>query len=81
MSMGFRKNHRSGSHTRPGIGWSLVLIICLVALVLALPALAVGMVLQRLTSRRDHGVFSSGSSSHWQGQVLLSISQHMGWIG
>ena len=47
--MGYRKNYRSGSHTSPGIGWSLGLIICLVAVVLALPALAAGMVLQRLT--------------------------------
>ena len=52
MNTGYRKQFRSGSHTSPGIGWSLALIICLVAVVLALPALAVGMVLQRLTSTR-----------------------------
>src|SRR5260370_10552035 len=52
MSTGYPKNHRSGSNASPGIGWSLGLIICLVAVVLALPALAVGMVLQRLTSAR-----------------------------
>jgi hypothetical protein len=52
MSTGYPKNHRSGSHASPGIGWSLGLIICLVAVVLALPALAAGTVLQRLTSGR-----------------------------
>ena len=52
MSMGYPKNCRTGSHASPGIGWSVILIIGLVALVLALPALALGIVLQRLTSMR-----------------------------
>ena len=52
MSMGYPKNRRTGSHASPGIGWSVILIIGLVALVLALPALALGIVLQRLTSMR-----------------------------
>jgi hypothetical protein len=52
MSMGYRKHHRRGSHTRPEIGWPVLLIIGLIALVLALPALASGIVLQRLTSTR-----------------------------
>ena len=52
MSMGYPKNCRTGSHASPGIGWSVILIIGLVAAVLALPALALGIVLQRLTSMR-----------------------------
>ena len=50
--MEYRKQYRKGSHASPGIGWSLSLIMSLVALVLALPALALGIVLQRLTSAR-----------------------------
>jgi len=52
MSMGYRKNYRSSSLASSGIGWSVILIMSLVAVVLALPALALGMVLQRLTSAR-----------------------------
>jgi hypothetical protein len=53
MSMEYRRNYRSGSNPSPGIGWPLVVMIGgLVALVLALPALATGMVLQRLTAAR-----------------------------
>jgi hypothetical protein len=52
MSMGYRKNYRSSSRASPGIGWSVILIMSLVAVVLALPALALGMVLQRLTPAR-----------------------------
>lgn len=52
MSMGYHKNHRRGSHPSPEIGWPVILIIGLIALVLALPALALGIVLQRLTSTR-----------------------------
>jgi len=50
--MGYRKNYRSSSLASSGIGWSVILIMSLVAVVLALPALALGMVLQRLTSAR-----------------------------
>ncbi len=54
MSMEYRRNSQSGSHSSPGMGWPLVIMIgSLVALVLALPALATGMVLQRLTSARS----------------------------
>ncbi len=52
MSMGYHKNYRSSSRASPGIGWSVILIMSLVAVVLALPALALGIVLQRLTSAR-----------------------------
>jgi hypothetical protein len=54
MSMEYHRNSQSGSNSSPGIGWPLVVMIgSLVALVLALPAFATGMVLQRLTSARS----------------------------
>lgn len=53
MSMEYRRSYRGGSDRGPGIFWPLVVMIGgLAALVLALPALAIGLVLQRLTSAR-----------------------------
>jgi hypothetical protein len=51
--MEYRRNYQSASNSSPGIGWPLVMIGSLIALVLALPAFATGMVLQRLTSARS----------------------------
>jgi hypothetical protein len=54
MSMEYRRNSQSGSNSSPGIDWPLVVMIgSLVALVLALPSFATGIVLQRLTSARS----------------------------
>jgi hypothetical protein len=54
MSMEYRRSYRGDSSPDSGIGWPLIVLIGgLAALVLALPALAIGMVLQRLTSARS----------------------------
>jgi len=54
MSMEYRRSYRGGSDPDSGILWLLVVMLGgLAALVLALPALATGFVLQRLTSARS----------------------------
>jgi hypothetical protein len=54
MSMEYRRSYRGGLDPGQGILWPLVVMIGgLIALVLALPALAIGVVLQRLTSARS----------------------------
>jgi hypothetical protein len=54
MSMEYHRNSQSASNSTPGIAWPLVVISgSLVALVLAVPAIAAGMVLQRLTLARS----------------------------
>jgi hypothetical protein len=54
MSMEYRRSYRGGLDPGQGILWPLVVMIGgLIALVLALPALAIGVVLQRLTLARS----------------------------
>ena len=54
MSMEYRRSNRGGLDPGLGILWPLVVMIGgLAALVLALPALAIGFVLRRLTSARS----------------------------
>ena len=54
MSMEYRRGYRGGSSPGSGIGWPLIVLIGgLAAMLLALPALAIGMVFQRLTSQRS----------------------------